>query len=377
MIGIAPARTAGLSGWTTRLIASRKFQKWSARFPFTRGIVRREGEALFDLLAGFCHSQILMALVRLKIPQKLMDQPAPLSTLAALCDIPEPRMEVLLRAGIALKLLKCNRRGTYSLTRTGAALLGVPGLLQMIDHHDVLYRDLADPVAFFRGDVETELAAFWPYVFGGTMPSEAANTYSDLMAQSQVLVAEDTLRCLDFSKSKHLLDVGGGSGAFLEAVGHAYPDLHLTVFDLPQVAPSAQDRFANAGLSDRATIATGSFRDDSLPEGCDTISLIRVLYDHSDETVAALIAKCFAALPIGGRLMISEPMLGQKQPERAGDAYFALYTMAMRTGKTRSAGEIAKLCADLGFKELKIHPSPRPFITSCIEARKVEEIQNV
>ena len=35
----------------------------------------------------------------------------------------------------------------------------------MIAHHDVLYRDLADPVAFFRGETDTELARFWPYVF--------------------------------------------------------------------------------------------------------------------------------------------------------------------------------------------------------------------
>ena len=37
-------------GWQARLIASRKFQKWAAQFPITRRLVRREGEALFDLL---------------------------------------------------------------------------------------------------------------------------------------------------------------------------------------------------------------------------------------------------------------------------------------------------------------------------------------
>jgi demethylspheroidene O-methyltransferase len=45
-------------GFFARLISSRKFQTWAAGFPLTRGIVRREGEALFDLLAGFCHSQV-------------------------------------------------------------------------------------------------------------------------------------------------------------------------------------------------------------------------------------------------------------------------------------------------------------------------------
>ncbi len=40
------------------------------------------------------------------------------------------------------------------------------GSRQMIAHHDILYRDLADPVALLRGEVDTELAEFWPYVFG-------------------------------------------------------------------------------------------------------------------------------------------------------------------------------------------------------------------
>ena len=52
------------------------------------------------------------------------------------------------------------------LTRRGAALLGVPGLEAMILHHRAFYRDLEDPVAFLRDGTETELAGFWPYVFG-------------------------------------------------------------------------------------------------------------------------------------------------------------------------------------------------------------------
>jgi demethylspheroidene O-methyltransferase len=117
-------------------------------------------------------------------------------------------------------------------------------------------------------------------------------------------------------------------------------------------------------------VAGGSFRQDALPRGADAISLIRVLYDHSDETVAGLLAKCFAALPSGGRLIISEPMTGGATPTRAGDAYFALYTLAMRTGRTRSAYEIETLCRAAGFDAVKTPTPRRAFVTSCIEARK-------
>jgi demethylspheroidene O-methyltransferase len=356
--------------WFNRLMAARGFQKWAAKFPLTRRIVRREGEAMFDLLAGFCHSQVLSALVQLEIPQTLMRGPMDAQTLALRAQMPLERMQILLRAGVALGVLKSKRAGRFGLSRTGAALVGVPGLSQMIAHHDVLYRDLSDPVAFFRGEVETELADFWPYVFGGAMAPDVAATYSDLMAQSQLLVADDTLAAVDFSDVKVLMDIGGGSGAFLTAVGAQYRDLELMLFDLPEVAPSAARRFETTGMSGRARITEGSFRTGPLPEGADAISLIRVLYDHSDETVTDLLAKCYAALPSGGRLIVSEPMTGGTQPTRAGDAYFALYTLAMRTGRTRSAYEIASLCHAAGFVDVKTPAPRRAFVTSCVMARK-------
>ncbi len=363
-----PLRANAGTSFATRLFASRKFQKWAARFPFTRRLVRREGEHMFDLVAGFCHSQVLMALVKLNVLSDLLDQPQTARALAHRTEVPLARMEVLLRAGQALELVKRGSGERYRLTRRGAALMGVPGLADMIAHHDVLYRDLADPVAFFRGETETELAQFWPYVFGGEMAPGAAATYSDLMAESQVLVAEDTLRAVSFGKTRKLMDVGGGTGAFLEAAGAQHDGLALRLFDLPEVVPAAEVRFAAAGMTDRSETCAGSFKTDPLPEGADTISLVRVLYDHSDSTVRELLAKCLNALPAGGRLVISEPMSGGDKPSRSGDAYFALYTMAMQTGKARSAAEIARLCADAGFSNIAAPRAARPFVTQVVTA---------
>ncbi|MEL6684472.1 MAG: methyltransferase [Pseudomonadota bacterium] len=356
------------SGYFTRLVASRSFQSWAARFPLTRRLVKSEGEAMFDLVAGFCHSQILQAFVRLNMPQLLLERDMTAEALAVETDVPQQRMQVLLSAATSLQLIKRRKSGRFALTTRGAALAGVPGLSGMIDHHDVLYLDLADPVAFFRGEVETELAEFWPYVFGagGATDPRTAATYSQLMADSQVLVAEDTLATVDLSKHQRILDVGGGTGAFLTAVGAAHPALQMTLFDLPAVAPAAATRFENAGMADRAQIVPGSFRDDALPRGADLISLVRVLYDHADDTVIALLQSVHTALPAGGTILISEPMTGGAKPQRAGDAYFALYCMAMRTGTARSQAQIAQLLAQAGFTQIQTPRARRPFITSVV-----------
>jgi len=365
---LTPAAPRGLRN---KLMASRRFQTWAAKFPLTRGLVRREGDAIFDLMAGFCHSQILMALADLHIPEALLGAPMTVADIAIQTGVPHDRMQILAQGGAAIGVLKL-RGDRVTLTQRGAAFATVPGLSAMVRHHRAFYRDLEDPVAFFRGETTTELAEVWPYVFGNAsgIDPTTARAYSDLMAQSQALVADDTLRMVDFSGIKTLMDIGGGTGAFLAAVGAKYPRLNLHLFDLPPVAPDAQQRFADAGLSDRTDITLGSFRDDPLPRSADAISLIRVLYDHADPTVAALLKAAYDVLPAGGRIIISEPMSGGAVPNKATDAYFALYTMAMRTGRTRSAAEISKMLEDAGFEGITTRKPPRAYVTSVVTAVK-------
>lgn len=371
--GDVPERRAvPRGGWLTRLIANPRFQHWASGFVLTRGIARRDGAEIFDIVQGFVQSQVLSALVELDLLHHLAEGPEAPAVLARRAGLTEDRMAILLQAGAALGLLRRRRDGRFRLARKGAAILGVPGLEAMIRHHRAFYADMADPVALLRGQGETELARFWPYVFGAAaeMEPEVARRYSDLMAQSQGLVAQDVLRMIPFKETRHLLDIGGGSGAFLAAVAARYPDVRLTLLDLPEVIPSAHARLSEAGLSARLTLVPGSFRTDPLPEVADTISLIRVLYDHDDATVRALLAKVHAALPVGGRLIVAEPMAGGARPERAGDVYFAFYTMAMGTGRARSAARIAEMCRAAGFTDIRIPHSPRPFVTSALSCVK-------
>lgn len=367
------ARTAlSPSLWFTRLVARPGFQKWASRLPFGRGISRRDGAEIFDILQGFAKSQALLALVEMDVLQRLLAGPASAERLGLASGVPGHRMERLLKAGVAMKLLRCRRDGHYALARRGAAILGVPGLVQMIRHNRALYADMADPVSLLRGEGETNLARFWPYVFGahGDIPSDVADRYSDLMAQSQNLVAQDTLGMVSLRGINTLLDVGGGAGAFLTAVLGQYPNITAILFDLPEVAPAARATFEHTGLEGRVVLRSGSFRDHPLPEGADAISLIRVLFDHDDRTVSDLLFKVHAALPAGGRLIISEPMSGGTKPELAGDVYFSFYTMAMGTGCVRSARRIAEMCEAAGFGNVKFPRSRRPYVTTAVVCTK-------
>lgn len=361
-------------GFFNRLAMSRGFQQWAARFPLTRGHARREGEALFDILSGFVHTQVLLALVELDILKTLADGPRPLAQLAHRTGVSEDRMLILLRAGSALGLVRLKRGNRAALTVRGATLLGVPGLAGMIHHHKVLYRDLEDPAGFLRDAPETELQRFWPYVFGAGAATDpdTAEAYSDLMTDTQALVAEETLAALDLSSGTRLMDIGGGHGAFVAAVGAAHPDLRLRLFDLPAVLNGAKQRSEMQALRGRLELSPGDFRSDPFPTDADMISLVRVLYDHNDDTVQSLLKKVFETLPNGGRIVVSEPMLSDGKPYAPTDAYFAFYTLAMGTGQTRSPSRISALLRSAGFTDVRTVRTKRPFITSVVTGLRPE-----
>lgn len=369
-----PSLASPLDAWRrfrNRLVSSPRFQALAQRTPGARTLARKDGEKLFDLIAGFTYTQTLFALTEAGMIGAMKDGAQPLNALAFKADLPFDRAEALLKGGEALGLVE-RWRGGYGLTRLGAAFAGAPGLTDLVLHHRELYLDLADPRDVLAGDGETRLAAYWPYVFGAdaAQDSATAQTYSDLMTRSQAMVAEDTLAALPLSGVRHLMDVGGGVGAFLIAAGRKWSDMRLTLFDLPAVAEAAQSRFAAAGLADRATVRLGSFRD-ALPEtGADAISLIRVLYDHEDDTVRALLTRAYEALPSGGRLIVSEPMGGGDAPHRFGDVYFALYCLAMRTGRVRSADRISTMMEDAGFTRIRAPRTRRVFVTSVVTGVK-------
>ena len=113
----------------------------------------------------------------------------------------------------------------------------------------------------------------------------------------------------------------------------------------------------------------GSFLTDRLPEGADIISLVRVIHDHDDAHVIALLRAIRCALPDNGTLLIAEPMSGVRGTESIGDAYFAFYLLAMGSGRPRSFARLQEMLLDAGFSDIALHPASMPLLTSIMTAR--------
>lgn len=344
------------------LLASRSFQRWAARFFLTRPIAQRDERELFNLIAGFVFSQVLVACVRLRWFTLLADGPVDIGVLAQSAGLEEGSAARLADAAVSLRLMQRAGSREFRLGRLGAVVAGNAGLAALVEHHSALYRDLADPVALLKGQRHaTALADYWAYGHASQpagLNRATVSSYSEVMSASQSLIADEVLESYRFNEHHCLLDIGGGDGTFALRAARDAPHLQLMLFDLPAVADLARQRFDQAGL-DRAQVFGGDFRHDPLPVGADLITLVRVLHDHSDESVNTILRAVHRALPHGGTLLIAEPMAGTAGGESV-DAYFNFYLLAMGEGRLRTPDELAGMLRTQGFGSVIEIPSAAP-----------------
>lgn len=359
--------------WRNAMLASPRFQRWAARTPLVRRIARQRAAAQFDLVAGFVYSQIVLAHVESGLIELLAGRLQPFDAIVESLGLERAACDRLLRAGRALQLVESPEPGLWTLGEAGAPLSSNSGALAMIRHHPLLYADLADPLALLAKGrkEETALSAYWSYASkAGADRDAAAPAYSALMAATQPMVAQQICDAYDFAQHRRMLDIGGGSGGFALRILEEAPALQVGIFDLPEVIAGTAQRLAGPVTEGRVRLHGGSFKHESLPAGHDLITLVRILHDHDDDVVSALLARVHAALPPGGRVLIVEPLADSAGAPRMGDAYFGLYLWAMGSGRPRSASELRAMLAGAGFSRIAPVPTALPLVASAILATK-------
>jgi demethylspheroidene O-methyltransferase len=349
-----------LFNYRNSLLGSTKFQRWAGAFPLTKGISARNAGAVFDIVAGFVYSQILLAIVQLKVLDILSEGPLEKTILADRLGLSPEAADTLLEGACALRLLEHRSGNRIGLGWRGAPLVGNAPVLSMIEHHATLYADLRDPVSLLkRRSFDTAMGQYWPYTDAHQNDANDARlkrqieAYSKLMAASHPFVANEIFDAFSFSKFKKVLDVGGGEGEFVLRLAKHAPHLQLTTFDLPGVAARARARFHAEGIDDRASAHGGSFFDDELPKGFDLITLNRVLHDHDDIHAMQLLKAIHLAVPPGGSLLLTEPMADTPGAKAMGHAYFGMYLWAMGRGRSRSAETISAMLREAGFSQIR------------------------
>ena len=349
-----------------------------SRWPITRWIANRKSNQLFHLVTGFVHSQVLWTCVRLGLLDELVGKCLSTDELAKHCNLSSDRMRLLLQQAERLGLIIARSNERWMLDDAGAVIASDRGLSMMILHHQMLYRDLRQPDELIRSNhLQTELGDYWAYARSQapeTIRDEAVAPYSELMRESQAMMADCILASHDFAGYGTVTDVGGGEGAFLAALAKQTSQPNLVLFDLPAVARRARSQLDHAGLGHRAKVHGGDFTRDPLPpehQGkSDCVTLIRILCDHDDERVLDILSNLYRSMQPGCRLLIAEAMAGRSTGSRLAALYFSHYFLAMGSGRCRSSDEIITLIAQAGFVNIRAKNSSNPLLATLVLAQR-------
>jgi hypothetical protein len=309
--------------------------------------------ALRRLVNGYQVTQAIHVAAALGIADLLRDGPRDSDALAAQTDSHAPSLHRVLRALASVGVLHEDDDGRFALTAIGeclrsdaaepvrgwAAFVGRPYHFQA---WSALLHGVRTGESPFRSVHGTDV---WDYRVAH--PEEGA-IFNAAMTDIMLRANAHLLAAYDFARFATVVDVGGGRGAFLGAVLDANPAMRGILVDQPHVV-------AGAVVGDRCEVVGGSFFE-ALPEGADAYLLKAVLHDWEDDDALRILARCRAAIPDHGVLLVVERDLGA--PNEGADAKFAdLNMMVGPGGRERTYDEFATLFAAGGFELVDATPS--------------------
>ena len=195
----------------------------------------------------------------------------------------------------------------------------------------------------------------------------AESSFQQSMAVRAARDRADLLTAYDFAGLQHIVDVGGGSGAMLAAILHAYPHLRATLIDRPQTIPLARAELTRQGLSDRVTLVADDFFA-SVPTGGDCYLLSRILHDWDDARARRILDVCHGAMAPGGRLLLLEAVLPDRAKDNPAAIRMDLHMLLLLPGRERTAAEFAALLHAAGFRLERVISTPSTSGVHVIEA---------
>jgi (2Fe-2S) ferredoxin/SAM-dependent methyltransferase len=189
------------------------------------------------------------------------------------------------------------------------------------------------------------------------------------MHRNAVARAPVVVGALDLSRVRHVLDLGGGSGAYAAAFARAKADLVATVFDLPNVTPLTRRYVDASGAGDRVRTVNGDLHSDAYGDGFDLVFVSAICHMNGPEENRSMFRKIHAALVPGGQIVVQDFVLDDDKAGPRSGALFALNMLVgTRHGSAYSGAEYCGWLSETGFEAARMVPLPGP--TDLVVARR-------
>lgn len=161
---------------------------------------------------------------------------------------------------------------------------------------------------------------------------------------------------IDLRGARTLLDLGGGPGTYAMAFLAKNPQLHATVCDRPAALDVAKEIASTHRVCARLSYLPLDILAEAIPGTYDVIWYSNVLHIYSPEDNQSLFRRALASLNPGGRLLIQDAFLHDREGVLPEEASLFAVSMLLFTerGNTYPAAEVKVWLTDSGFVKIKV-----------------------
>jgi hypothetical protein len=257
---------------------------------------------VMQLALGYWNSHPLFTLVKLNVFEYLDNGPQSFEDLKSKVEIPAFSLDMLLKAGIALRLITKEMdlyanspiaRNLLVSTNTGSVI----NWIKLMNRWSKAWTHLEETMVSDRqAEINYKsLGADIEYQTDFILANHEIAQVSINDFKQNVLVAG----------SKNALDIGGGAGTYSIAMCQVNPEINVRLLELKSVLPISATVINKAGLHKRIILEELDYTTDSFGiEVADTILLSNMLLQEPFSIAQSIICKAYDALKCGGEIII-------------------------------------------------------------------------
>ena len=297
-------------------------------------------------LGYYWETKILLTAVKLDVFSAIDEQPKSGQDIAGRLHADPPTLGLLLNALVAMKLL------TKEAEQYGNSSIAIKYLVrsspQYVGHLLLLHDAEWNNWGKLEETIRTGKRTVDRHVFE-TDPELGSHVLAVLNRIGQQS-GPDLAKRLNLAGHERMCDLGGGAGTNAIAFCQVYPDLHATVFDLPETLKLTEKTVKEARLESRIALHPGDFNRDPLGGTYDVVLMSDILHYQTFDMNQDLVKKIYGTLVPGGRLVIKDRFLDEAGTGPAWTTAFAVHILVnTQKGRCFQASEAMQWLHAAGF----------------------------
>ncbi|MFW9882392.1 MAG: methyltransferase [Candidatus Thorarchaeota archaeon] len=305
---------------------------------------------LMGMLVSYWETQIIRSIVELRILDLIKNGNNTFAKLLNPSQIPVSSLTMIIQV---LKIWEFidEKNGIYELKHLGNLLtedhpetLKYAALMWGSEHYQTMER-LTEALKHYQPQFEQ---IFGQPIFHYFNTNKERGLIFDKAMKAYTSDYNEVINQYDFSNSKIVMDVGGGTGHLLEKILLLNINIKNGIlFEMPTVINNIEKSIFNKSVREKIELVLGNFFE-KVPASADTIIMSRVLHDWNDENAVKILKNLNDALSENGRLLILK-MIVPENPKYDIGVTLNFNLLVNVGGKERTFQEFNNLLQNSGF----------------------------